>query len=157
MPTGRIASVHRFAASLLLFLRLRAAALALRAGPPTPMSKVFEKLRILRCDRAVDLQTFVSPVANPIAVVQVGMTGITVPDESFVVTSARADRLGPARVAVVFGTDMSAIEEVRLFRAIDSSGDVSQSVLVRVHEPMARRDVARWTDSDQSEARAARM
>ena len=94
------------------------------------MSKVFEKLRILRCDRAVDLQTFVSPVANPIAVVQVGMTGITVPDESFVVTSARADRPGPARVAVVFGTDMSAIEEVRLFRAIDSSGDVSQSVLV---------------------------
>src|SRR5262245_23227321 len=121
------------------------------------MSKVFEKRRVLRCDRAIDLQAFVGPVADPVAVVQVGMTGITVPDERFMMTAARADRPGPAGVAGVFGTDMSTIEKVRLFRPIDSRRDVAQRVMIRVHEAMAGRDIAGWTDSDQSQPRATRV
>src|SRR5262245_45844596 len=122
-----------------------------------PLSKGLEKFRILCCDCAIDLQTLVGPVANPVAVVQIGMTGITVPDERFMVAPARADRSSPACMTCVFGTDMSTVEKVRLFRLIDSRRDVPQSVLVRVHEAMARRDVARWTDSHQAEAGAARM
>src|SRR5262249_1124628 len=111
------------------------------------MSKIFEKRRVVRCNRAIDLQTLVGPVADPVAIMQIGMTGIAVSDERLMVTSAGADRPSPACVAGVFGADMSAIKKGCLFRPIDSLGDVSQSVLVRIHETMTRRYVARRTDA----------
>ena len=81
-------------------------------------------------DCAIDVQTGIGPVANPIAVVQVRVTGIAIAHERFMMAPSGADRARPASMAIVFGVDMSAVEKVGLLFAIDSGGDVAQRVRV---------------------------
>ncbi len=48
-------------------------------------------------------------------------------------------------------------QEIGLLLAIDAGGDVAQRVGVGIDEAMARRDVARRSDAQQSKTRAAGM
>lgn len=97
------------------------------------------------------------PASNPSAVVKVGVPRIAVAHESFVMAAAGAKRASPTRVTVGLGLNVTAIKKSRLFFLVDAGKNTSQSVLVRVHKPMARRNVAGGTNADKSEARSARM
>src|SRR5262249_40634445 len=112
---------------------------------------------VVNTDRAVDSQAGVGPVANPIAIVKVRMTGVTVADVCFVMAAAGAQRSSPARVTVVLCVNMAAAQEVLLLLAVDPAGDVAQRVCVGVDETMTGSDVTRRTDADEAERRTTRM
>ena len=101
------------------------------------------------------METSIGPVANPVAEVQIGVTGIAVADKSFVMASAGAKRPGEAGVAIIFAADVTASQEGALLLAIDSGADVAKSMLVRVHETVAGCDIARGADADEAETSAA--
>ena len=105
----------------------------------------------------VDLQAGFSPVADPVAVMQIGVAGIAVAHECLVVAAARAQRTSPAAMAVVLGVDMTFFKEILLFAAIKAGRDMSKGMIVGIGETMTRRQVARRPDAEQSEARAARV
>ena len=60
-------------------------------------------------------------------------------------------------MTVRFGLNVAAIEESGLFFPVDTSGDVSQSVLVGIHETVAGSNIAGRSDADQTKARATWM
>src|SRR5215471_4311423 len=96
----------------------------------------------MSANRAVDAQAGVGPVANPVAVVQVRMTGVTVANVRFVVTAARAQRACPAGVTVVFRIDVAALEEISLFLPIKAGQDMTQGMRIGIDEPMTGRDIS---------------
>ena len=60
-------------------------------------------------------------------------------------------------MAIVFGIDVAAAQKIGLLLAVDAGRDVSQRVRVGIHETMAGRDVARRSDAQQAQTRAAGM
>ena len=113
--------------------------------------------RILSRDRAVDLQTGIGPVPDPIAVVQIGMAGVSVAHKRFVMAAAGAQRPRPARVAIVLRADVAAVEEIVLLFAsmpveMCPSACVSESTK-RWHGAMS----PERSDAQQTQARAAGM
>ena len=53
--------------------------------------------------------------------------------------------------------NVAARKKIILFRFVDARRDVAQRVRIGIDEAMARRDIARWSDADQTEPRAARV
>src|SRR5213078_2644477 len=93
-----------------------------------PFGELLEKSRVLHAERAVDPQTRIGPRANPVTVMQVRMTGVSVVYVGLVMTTAGAQRARPAGVAIVFGVDVAALQEIGLLRAIDAGGDIPHGV-----------------------------
>jgi len=60
------------------------------------------------------------PIPDPIAIVKVGMAGVSVTNVSFMVAAARAQRARPAGVAIVLGIDMAAAQKIGLLGAVDA-------------------------------------
>ena len=102
---------------------------------------MIEERRILRGDGAINLEAFVRPAANPIAVMKICMPRIAVADERFVMAATRTERPRPAFMAVVLGVDISPGQKIVLFFFVDAGGHVPKDVLVRVDEAMAGCDV----------------
>ena len=63
--------------------------------------------------------------------------------------AAGAQRTRPAGLAIVFIIDVAAIQEIGLLFAIDTGGDIPQRVSIGIDKAVARRDVARWTHTEQ--------
>src|ERR1051326_8254634 len=97
------------------------------------------------------------PVANPVAVVQVGVACVSITHECLVVTSSRAKRACPTRVAVILRVDVSPIQKILLFGSIHAGGNVTHAVCVRIHETVARRDISGWPDTNQPKSGTAGM
>ena len=95
-----------------------------------PFRELNEEAWIFSRQGPIDIQTSVRPVTNPVAEMQVGVAGITVAHEGFMVTAAGAQRTGETGVAIVLGADVTAIEKGRLLVAVNAGLDVAQSVLV---------------------------
>ena len=106
---------------------------------------------------SVDFETAAGPVPNPIAIVKIGMTRVSVTNKRFVVASAGAQRASPAGVTIVLGIDVAPPDKVRLFGAIDSSRDVPQRMGIGIDKPMAGRDITRGPHAQRSQPRSARM
>ena len=100
-----------------------------------------EKLRITGGDFTVDSQTNVGPSPNPVAVVQVGVSNVTITNLCLVVTAARTDRTCPAGVAFRFSADMAAFEEFLLRGMVNARGDVSQFMTIGIHKPVTRSNI----------------
>src|SRR5437879_1635569 len=83
------------------------------------------------------------------------MAGVAIVYVGLVMTASRTQGTRPAGVAIVLGIDVAAAQEVRLLLAIDAGRYVSDRVHVGIDEAMARRDIARGSDAQQSERRAA--
>src|SRR5207247_8857528 len=94
-------------------------------------------------DCAIDSKTCIGPVADPIAVVEVGMTGVAVTDVRFVMAAAGAKRAGPAGMTIVFRIDMPAAQKVFLLLPVDTGRGVSQSLAIGIGTTMPKRNVAR--------------
>src|SRR5206468_11632578 len=107
-------------------------------------------------DCAIDSKTCIGPVADPIAVVEVGMTGVAVTDVRFVMAAAGAKRAGPAGMTIGFRIDMPAAQKVFLLLPVDTGRDVSQSMAIGIDNTMTRRNVARRPDSAQAKGGHAR-
>jgi hypothetical protein len=56
---------------------------------------------------------------------QVGMTGVTIPDVRFVMTAAGTQGARPASVTVVLGINVTASEKITLFLAVDTRGNMA--------------------------------
>src|SRR5438094_6889662 len=102
-------------------------------------------------DCAVDSQTRIGPVADPIAVMEVGMTGVAVTDVRFVMAAAGAKRAGPAGMTIVFGVDMPAAQKIFLLIPVNTGRDVPQGMAIGIDKAMTRRNVARRPNSNQAE------
>ena len=72
---------------------------------------------------------------------QIGMARVSVANERFVMTAARAQWARPATVAIVFGVDMSATQKISLLFTINTGRDVAERVLIGIDKPMARRNI----------------
>src|SRR5262249_48818587 len=111
----------------------------------------------MNTDCTVDSQTCIGPPADPIAVVEVGMTGVAVTDVRFVMTAAGAKRARPAGMTIVFGIDVPAAQKVFLLVPVNTRRNVSQGMAIGIDKTMTRSNVARRPDSDQAKGGAARM
>jgi hypothetical protein len=85
------------------------------------------------------------------------MAGIAVAYERFMMAAAGAERASPARVAVVLSFYIAAVQERGLFFLVDAGSDVSEHVLVRIHETVAQSDIAGRPDADQTQTRSTGM
>src|SRR5262245_41590319 len=106
---------------------------------------------------AVYPQANIGPAANPVAIMQVRVTGVAVAHERLVIAAARAHGPRPARVALRLAGDVSALQETALHIAIHTRGDVSEPVRVGIDKTMARSDVTGRPNTDKTEPRAARV
>ena len=121
-----------------------------------PFREIIEERGIFFGERAVDLEAGVGPAANPVAVMKIGVAGVAVANEGFVMAAAGAERTRPAGVAIVLGVDIAAIEEGGLLCLVDAGGDVAEDVLVGIDEAVAGSDVAGRADAEQTECRRRR-
>src|SRR5271155_1922016 len=85
-----------------------------------PFGELLKKARISGGNGAVDFEASVGPVPDPIAVVEIGMAGIAITDERFMMASAGAQRARPTGRAIVLGIDVAAAQEISLLLAIDA-------------------------------------
>src|SRR5262249_13698662 len=111
----------------------------------------------MNTDCAVDSQTCIGPVADPIAVVEVGMTRVAVTDIRFVMAAAGANPAGPPSVTIAFGSDMPSPATFLVLLPVDPGRDVSQSMAIGIDKTMTRCNVARRPDPHQAKGGAARM
>src|SRR5262245_14770719 len=130
---------------------------SLTVGLLPPLIEMIEKFRIARGDLAVHLQTDVSPSANPIAVMQVGVSRVAVSDIGFVITTARTDGPRPAGMAFGLAMDAAALKEIGLNVSVNACSEMTQFVCIGIDEAVAGRDVARRRHAQQPESRAAGM
>src|SRR5438552_6369793 len=107
-------------------------------------------------DCAIDSKTCIGPVADPIAVVEVGMTGVAVTDVRFVMAAAGAKQAGPAGMTIVFRIDMPAAQKVFLLLPVDTGRDLSQSTPIGIDNTMTMRNSARRRNAEQAKGSAAR-
>src|ERR1700733_11450968 len=103
---------------------------------------MLKKCRVLCRDRAVNLQALISPVPDPVAVVEIGVAGVAVTHKCFVMAPAGTDRPGPAGVAIVLCANVPAVQEILLLCPVDAGCDVPQGVLVGIDKTMAGCDIA---------------
>src|SRR5580704_9146907 len=122
-----------------------------------PFGELLQKTWIFGRDSPVDFKASVGPVADPIAIVEIGVSRVPVTYKCFVMAATGAQRARPAGVAIVLGADVAAIQEIGLLVAIDAARYMSQRVNVGIDEPVAGSNVAGWSDTDQSQPRAAWM
>src|ERR1700724_2807390 len=71
-----------------------------------PFGELLQKAWISGGDGAVDFKASVGPVPDPIAVVEIGMAGVAITDECFMMASSGAQWARPTRMAIVFGIDV---------------------------------------------------
>src|SRR5262249_33672447 len=79
-----------------------------------PFGELLKKLRVVRADGTVDTQTGVGPAADPIAVVQIGVAGVSVVDKRFVMAAAGAQWARPTGMAIVLTADVAAAQKIGL-------------------------------------------
>src|SRR5215472_1269816 len=93
-----------------------------------------EERRIPNGQFTVDLQTDVSPPADPLAVVEVRMRRVAVARVRFVIAAARTERTRPADAAVGLVLDVVFLEKRLLRTAIDPVADAADLVGVAACE-----------------------
>ena len=111
--------------------------------------EAFQELRVLRGHGAVDAQAGIRPLADPVAVVEIGVAGVAVADEGLVMAAARAERPGPARLALVlraeslFEVEFSPSQILDLFQSV-LVADLAQAIKAAISscDNSTMRDVA---------------
>ena len=83
-----------------------------------------------------------SPLANPIAVVEIRVAGVAIADKSLVMATTGTQRPCPATVAVVLAVDPALLQELAPLFHINTCIDMADDVVIRIDKTVARSDVA---------------
>ena len=76
---------------------------------------MIQEAGVVRCDLTVNFKAKICPAADPVTIMQVGVPCVSIAHKSFVVTATRAYGTRPARLTIVLGIDVSALQKVLLF------------------------------------------
>ena len=84
---------------------------------------------------------------------QIRVAGIAIPHVRLMMAAAGTQRARPTGMAIVLGVDMPTRQKVSLRRLIDACRNMAQLMRIGIDKAMARRDIARRADSNQTQTR----